>query len=636
MKRIAIVSEHASPLAPTGGADGGGQNVYVAQMAKNLAGMGYEVDVFTRRDSQALPELVELAPGVALVHLPAGPAIPVAKEELLPHMEEFTAHLLERLADRPCHLLHANFFMSGLAALQVKQATGTPFVVTFHALGRLRRFHQGEADRFPDERFEIEDRIIAGADRIIAECPQDAEDLLVLYGAQPEKIAVIPCGFDPDEFSPISKPLARARLGLPPNERVILQLGRMVPRKGVDDVIRGLRRLVDDFGIQARLLVVGGEAEEPDPRLTPELGRLQAIAEEEGVAHLVTFTGRRGRDILRYYYSAADVFVTTPWYEPFGITPLEAMACGIPVVGSNVGGIKFTVEDAETGFLVPPRDPAALADRLAQLYRQPELRDAFGKRAVRRVNALFTWKQVTGSIARLYDEVLGVTSFDDEAQRVAIIDAGFEELVQALRDSQRLLRSDLLGAAELMASCFAADHKLLVAGNGGSAAEAQHLAAELVGRFKRLDRPPLPVLALNADTAVLTAWSNDAGYSQVFARQVEALGLPGDLLVGMSTSGRSANLVEAFRAAAAKGLHTLAILGGDGGELRRLSEQVILVPSSDVQRVQEVQALLLHLLCELVEEQLMASERPVAALGLRKGSGAGLALALAGREPHDA
>lgn len=140
--------------------------------------------------------------------------------------------------------------------------------------------------------------------------------------------------------------------------------------------------------------------------MTPEIGRLIGAAEEEGVNDIVTFTGRRGREVLRYYYSAADVFVSTPWYEPFGITPVEAMACGTPVVGSNVGGIKFTVRDAETGYLVPPDDPGAVGERLAHLYRHPKLLAVFRRQAIRRANDLFTWERVATAVAALNEEVL--------------------------------------------------------------------------------------------------------------------------------------------------------------------------------------------------------------------------------------
>jgi len=388
--------------------DSGGQNVYVGNVARELALAGYQVDLYTRRDSPDQPERQPWVPGVTVVHIPAGPARYVRKEELLPLMDEFAAFVQHDLAvNDGTSLLHANFWLSGLVAANVKRALGIPFVITFHALGRVRRLHQKEADQFPDARFGIEDRIVAEADRLIAECPQDRDDLLNLYQADPSRITIIPCGFDPGELWPVKKEEARAELGLDPSERIVVQIGRMVPRKGIDNAIRGFARLVKGEGIPARMLVVGGESDEPDPALTPEIGRLQRIALEEGVAELVTFVGRRGRDRLRYYYSASDAFVSTPLYEPFGITPLEAMACGTPVIGSRVGGIKFSVVDGVTGYLVPPNDPEVLGRRLADLFRNPDLSRTFGRQGIERVNRLFTWRKVAGAVKTLYGEVLG-------------------------------------------------------------------------------------------------------------------------------------------------------------------------------------------------------------------------------------
>jgi glycosyltransferase involved in cell wall biosynthesis len=182
----------------------------------------------------------------------------------------------------------------------------------------------------------------------------------------------------------------------------------MVPRKGVDTVIRAVASLGREHGVSARLLVVGGESDAPDPRLTPEIGRLAAVAREVGAEHQVTFTGRKPTERLRLYYAAADVFVTTPWYEPFGITPLEAMACARPVVGSDVGGIRYTVIDGGTGFLVPPRDPDAVADRVVRLLRDPTLARAFGLRGLERVRTHFTWRQVARQMEAMYASVLGL------------------------------------------------------------------------------------------------------------------------------------------------------------------------------------------------------------------------------------
>ena len=196
---------------------------------------------------------------------------------------------------------------------------------------------------------------------------------------------------------------ARAELGLDPSEFIVLQLGRLVPRKGIDNVILALAQL--PAHVRARLVVVGGETREPDEARTPEIARLRRVAADAGVGQRVLFIGQRRRAELRRYYAAADAFVTTPWYEPFGITPLEAMGCGIPVVGSAVGGIQYTVTDGVTGFLVPPRDPAALAMRLTELHGNPALAAALGRAGIRRARSMFTWKEVARQLECVFEDI---------------------------------------------------------------------------------------------------------------------------------------------------------------------------------------------------------------------------------------
>ena len=406
MLKIAMISDHASPLAALGSADAGGQNVYVAHLTRCLADRGIQVDVFTRRDAPDQPEVVAWYPGSRVIHVPAGPAEPIPKEELLPHMDSFTRFVRRACRRRGYDLLHANFWMSGLAAAEVKLSLDIPYVITFHALGRIRRVHQGSADRFPDSRFQHEERIARSADRIIAECPQDRADLMTHYAADAERISIVPCGFDPSELAPMPKDAARAKLGLPQNAFIVLQLGRLVPRKGIATAIEGFARFLRGKSVDAHLLIVGGDGYEPDAVQTPEIARLKRVAEQERIADKVVFTGRRDRQMLRYYYSAADVFVTLPWYEPFGITPLEAMACGVPVIGSRVGGVKYTVVDGTTGCLVPPADPEALAQCLATLHANAELRAAMGRAGRARVLRHFTWRDVALAIEAVYDDVL--------------------------------------------------------------------------------------------------------------------------------------------------------------------------------------------------------------------------------------
>jgi D-inositol-3-phosphate glycosyltransferase len=407
-KKVAFISEHASPLALLGGADSGGQNVYVDQVARQLVNQGYEVDVFTRWEDSALGQVVEYAPGIRVVHVLAGPQKQIPKENIFQFMDEFASEMISFIDSSKItyELIHAHFWMSGYVAALIKNILNIPFVITFHALGKVRRMHQGTADGFPESRAGIEEMIAREASAIIAECPQDKEDLMVLYFAEEEKIKVIPCGFDRSEFYPMSGRKAKIDLGLDPQERIVLQLGRMVPRKGVDNVIRSIASLLNIKNIPIRLMVVGGESDDPDPDKTPEISRLKKIAEEGNILDKVTFVGRRSRDQLKLFYNAADVFVSTPWYEPFGITPLEAMACGTPVIGSNVGGIKYSVSHGNTGFLVPPKEPEILARRILEIVDDKALYRTLSLKAISHVNKFFTWETVAHDIVDLYNRVI--------------------------------------------------------------------------------------------------------------------------------------------------------------------------------------------------------------------------------------
>ena len=406
---IAMISEHASPLAAAGGVDAGGQNIYVACTARHLAAQGCTVDVFTRRDREDQPDVVDWLPGIRVVHVRAGPARFVRKESLLPFMAEFARAVVDfartaRARSTPYTVCHAHFFMSGLVAQRIKRELGIPYVVTFHALGRVRLMHQPH-DEFPPERCALEQAVIDTADAIVAECPQDELDLQRHYRTPASRIRMIPCGFDPDELSPVDRRAARERLGLPVNRPIVLQLGRMVPRKGVETVIRAIAIVERRYDLRPLLVIVGGDSPTPDPALTPEIGRLARVAVEERIAHDVLFVGQRPRDVLRYFYSAADVFVTMPWYEPFGITPVEAMACGVPVIGARVGGVQYSVEDGRTGFLVEPRNADALARRLAHFFSNPSIPRLLGKRARRRACERFTWERVAHMLANVYADV---------------------------------------------------------------------------------------------------------------------------------------------------------------------------------------------------------------------------------------
>lgn len=416
---VAFVSEHASPLARLGGQDAGGQNVYVDEVSRNLGRLGLRVDVFTRRDDPALPAVVEWAPGVRVVHIDAGAPRFQVKDTLWPLMPRFLAGIeaFAQHTDVSYDVVHGNFWMSGWVAVELAQAWGIPAVQIFHAMGKTKQLHQGDADTSPAERIVAEMGVVERVDRLIAQCPSEQRELVEAYAADPSKVSVIPSAVNIDTFRPVPQAEARARIGLGPDELVVAYVGRMLPRKDVRNVVRAMALLQQRMDQPVRLLLVGGETVEPDPRTTPEIGVLQQLASELGIADQVLFTGKRQGDALRDYYSAGDIAVTTPWYEPFGLTPLEGMACGRPVIGSAVGGITFTIDDGVTGLLVPPRDPAALAQRLEELLRDPARRARMGHAARRRAEEYFTWSTVAERTAALYEHML---STPEQATRARI------------------------------------------------------------------------------------------------------------------------------------------------------------------------------------------------------------------------
>jgi D-inositol-3-phosphate glycosyltransferase len=419
--QIAFLSEHASPTVALGSEDAGGQNVYVDELSRALGNLGHSIDIFTRRSCASAPEIVDWGPGVRVVNLPVGPPGFISKDDLWQRMPEFFEAICHFMTRERIHydLIHSNFWMSGWAALQLRHRFNLPVVQTFHALGKTKQRFQGAADTSPSGRIAVELDIVREADRLIAQCPCERGELTRDYGADPDKIALIPGAVNSERFRPVPRDEARRRIGLPLDDFVIVYVGRVLPRKDIRNLVEAFALLHDIVGEQQapghsstiqqpvpRLVIVGGETVEPDPIATPEIGALQQLAQELGVADLVQFIGKRQPDELRDFYSAADVAATTPWYEPFGFTPLEAMACGRPVIGSAVGGLTFTIQDGVTGLLVPPREPQALASRLYQLMIHPELRAAMGQAARQRIEREFTWDIAARRFAALYQSLV--------------------------------------------------------------------------------------------------------------------------------------------------------------------------------------------------------------------------------------
>jgi glycosyltransferase involved in cell wall biosynthesis len=388
--RISLVSEHANPLAALGGADAGGQNVHVAALAGGLARRGHDVTVFTRRDATSPPARVTTPDGYVVEHVPAGPPSDIPKDELLGYMPAFADHLTDRWRNEPPDVVHAHFWMSGLAALTAGRRTGVPVLQTFHALGTVKRRHQGTSDTSPPERIELERRLCRSVDRVIATCADEVAELESM-GLPPERATVIPCGVDTDAFRPLPAPDgARPRL---------LVIGRVVERKGVGNVIEALAQLP---GVE---LAIGGGPAAEFLDSDPDIARLRRLAERHAVSDRVRFLGSVDRADVPRVMASADVVVCVPWYEPFGIVPVEAMACGRPVVGSAVGGLLDTVVPGVTGELVRPRRPDLLAPVLRDLLGDPARRAAYGRAGRARAVDTYQWRQVVAETEDAYASV---------------------------------------------------------------------------------------------------------------------------------------------------------------------------------------------------------------------------------------
>ncbi|WP_061294036.1 glycosyltransferase [Herbidospora cretacea] len=389
--RVAMVSEHASPLAGLGTPDAGGQNVHVAALAAAIAALGHEVTVYTRRDDPHTPERVPFAPGVTVAHVPAGPPEPIPKDDIVGYVPDFARWLREQWTfDRP-DVAHSHFWMSGLATLDAARRLGVPVAHTFHALGTVKRRHQGIEDTSPATRIPAERTIGRTADVIVSTCPDEVEEL-VRMGVPRQQARVVPCGVDLDLFRPGAS-------GAPQRPR-LLSIGRLVPRKGVQTVVQALPYLPEVE------LVVGGGLPIGDLDRDEEVNRLRAEADRLGVSAQVRFVGQVARQDVPGLMRSATAVVCVPWYEPFGMVVLEAMACGVPVIASAVGGQQDTVVHEETGLLVPAHSPREVARATRRLLADPAARDAYGTAGAHRASSRYSWDRVAAETVSAYGQAM--------------------------------------------------------------------------------------------------------------------------------------------------------------------------------------------------------------------------------------
>ena len=411
MLRVAMLSYHTCPLAILGGKDTGGMNVYVRDLTRELGRLGIHVDVFTRSQDEHVPHVLhDLGYGNRVVHVPAGPEVPLAKRELIDYIPEFVNGIKAFAAEKGIHydIIHSHYWMSGLAAESLSDAWGgTPIVHMFHTLGEMKnRIAQSDEERESPERIAGEKRVLGRVDRVVTATLAERTQLRFLYKADDRKLITIPPGVDTSHFYPIPPDEAKMAIGIKPDIRMILFVGRIEPLKGLDTLIRAMSCLkLNHPDRPVHLAIIGGEPDASAEQRTSEMARLQKLCDELALDQTVIFLGKRGQDTLPYYYSAAEVLIMPSHYESFGMVALEAMACGTPVIASEVGGLGFLVKNGETGYTIPNGEPDVLCEKLSTLLNDADLRETMGRCAAEYAQS-YTWSKIAAQIVGVYQALL--------------------------------------------------------------------------------------------------------------------------------------------------------------------------------------------------------------------------------------
>ena len=425
LRRIALISFHTSPLATLGGKDTGGMNVFVRETAREFARRNIEVDIFTRSQSaQTLRIDPRIAPNARVIHVPAGPEAPVRKQDLLQYVPAFTEWMCdfatgekqgEIVARRSASsvsgydIIHAHYWLSGLVADALRQCWGARFVQTFHTLAELKnQIAQRPQEMESEERLRSECYLCAAADRLTANTTVEERQLARFYGADPARIRIVPPGVDLSRFHPIEQAYAKSVIGVPQHHRIILFAGRIEPLKGIDTLFRAialLKEQADPLFDNLCVIVIGGDPSEQGRRDNEEMARLHELRSELGLNDLITFLGARDQETLQFYYAAADCLVMPSHYESFGMVALEAMACGTPVIASDVGGLSQLVRHNRTGLRVPSKDPPALANAARRLLSDEALRRSMGHRAAC-VAEDYSWVKIVDRLIAVYEELV--------------------------------------------------------------------------------------------------------------------------------------------------------------------------------------------------------------------------------------
>lgn len=411
MKRVAVLSVHSCPLAALGGKETGGMNVYVRELSREMGRKGWQVDVFTRSQNPHISRIVSLGKNARVIHLPAGPEIPVPKTKILRFLTDFIKNLEEfTLQDKISYnLIHSHYWLSGWVGQKLKEKWSLPLLHMFHTLGFLKEAaKKNRKEKESKERLRIEKQIMKKADYLITSTPWEKEQIVFFNNVDPAKIKVIPCGVDLGLFKPIPMGKAKRFLGLSNEKEFILYVGRIDAIKGIDILIRAFDYIMKRHLRRTKelgLIIIGGEVDLTNREENQEWQRLRRMVENLGLQERIAFWGPQRQDLLPYFYSAAQALILPSRYESFGMVALEAMACGTTVIASDVGGLPFTIKDGENGFLIPQGDWVCLAEKILEVVEDRELRKRIRQKSLKKIKD-FAWPIITQKVLSLYDSLI--------------------------------------------------------------------------------------------------------------------------------------------------------------------------------------------------------------------------------------
>lgn len=408
INRIALLSVHTSPIAAPGGKKVGGMNTYVREIAQEFARRGVIVDIFTRRTHPSEPAVdMSLGTGVNVVHVTAGAAAPLNPDDIFPHLQQFTAGVIAHTIRHNIRydVVFSHYWLSGWVAQKLKEAWGTPFVQMFHTLGHMKNRIPSASGHAPQQRIRVETQVVDWADVLIANTPAERAQLMWLYHADRRKIVVCPPGVNTKRFYPMPQGAARAALSLPPEQDLLLFVGRIEPLKAVDSIVEAVaivREQQPDLVQNLNVTIIGGN---PKDKTDRDMMALQQLVAELDLQTVIRFIGAKDQQALARWYAAATTVIMPSEYESFGMVALEAMASGTPVIASEVGGLAYLVRDRETGYLVPARAPARLAIRIMDTLNNTQQRATMGDNAAR-VARGYAWSAIADELLVHFQQAL--------------------------------------------------------------------------------------------------------------------------------------------------------------------------------------------------------------------------------------